>query len=422
MNRCGNTGWVILALAVLAGAQTAHGLDYYVRHGGSDGLAGTSWSTAWGTLQKALDSAPVDGTLTVINVQGSTGSQAYATCLRALPYARNQVLNLNFQGGWMDVDTLPVQSGTSVVRHATSSGPGIRISAGDHGNSKTVRINRFHFYNVTRAIELTADAGQDSSGIVLLISNTTVRAQNDGLYLSYPHTFNFGPCQIVAENVDVAAGLGGAGHALYIAGYWNGSTVRATSNQVSSLTSSNGCGASFSAINQSGHSATFSRTVIYGCSGNGIHLDAALPDWTGSKASNCVYATLSHCTVADNGGNGLHTASSMSGCWIGVTDSIFANNGGSGLNLEGPPGVYTRSEGYNVFLDDDILVSGTPVALAATTAGTGPLFYGRREKPDPWYRIGFKTSPAYRSATDGGHRGAYLMDRLLMKGTVVTFR
>ena len=407
--------------------------DYtlYVRGdgNGSNSNGGSGWNDAFATLQKALDTVPYNVPF-VINVQASTGTQAYAVCARTMDgsYPGPGSLTVAFQGGWENVGGTPTQTGMSAVKSSATNAPGIKLAISNYaGQPRTLTVNRFAFSDVTRGVELAnpPSNGFDGSGTILAVSNTTVRAKNDGLYVSYVHTFGAGqgPARLTAENVDIVAGMGGAGHGAYVLGAWSGSVVRATAGNVTSITSSNGCGAYFTAVNMNAeaHAAVFSNTVIYGCTSNGIHLDVALPDWSNKADSNLVMAALVNCTIAENGLNGLHMVSTKAGSYGNVTNCIFASNGGHGLSLEGPVGAFTCAEGFNLFFDDDILTNGVVKVLSPSSSAAGPSFYGRGAKPSPWYLISSAGSPAYRRGSDGRNRGAYQIDKI-PGGTAVFFR
>lgn len=390
----------------------------YVRHGGAGAVNGADWANAYDTLQKALDAVSYNVPI-IINAQASTGDQAYAVCARAA------ALIFTLEGGWTDVDGTPSQAGMSVIRSATTNQPGIYLTGGD-GQWKNVLIRRFAFSDVSRGIDIQASGG-DALYVLLTLSNTTIRAQTDGVFVDY-NKGNVGGddtiyrTKVTAVDVDIAAGLGGAGHGIYIAGRWGGSSVSATGTNVSTITSANGCGVYWTAPDYVAQTtpALFSNVVVYGCSSNGIYLDAAKPflPWRVGAYSNIVRATLVNCTVADNGGDGLHMLSASAGSWDFATNCIFANNGGQGINLVSPNGAFTCAEGYNVFFQDGISTNGAPKTLDATDLEGDPLFYGKKSKPAPWYMLGSKSSPAWHSGSDNRNRGAYQTE-IASQGTLL---
>jgi hypothetical protein len=96
-------------------------MTYYVRGdgSGSDANSGVTWSTAWATLQKALDS--LAGTTAdrkyLINVQASSGAQAYQGAYRSTDIGQDATKDAwaDFLGGWENVDAVASQTGYTVV-------------------------------------------------------------------------------------------------------------------------------------------------------------------------------------------------------------------------------------------------------------------------------------------------------------------
>jgi len=389
--------------------------QFYVRHSGSDLNSGAAWSDAFATLQKALDMVPL-ATPIPINVQASTGSQYYATCKRTLSsngFYPSLTLIPEFQGGWQNVDTMPEQTGLSVIRSASTNEAGIDLTSPGHLRPINLTINRFSISDVTRGIAMYSGSGGINNDLILAVSNTTIRAQTDGIYLSYPRAYRSfgvnagGPCRVLAENVDIVAGLAGAGHGVYSIGQWLGSQITASgpdpvsgAPRVSTITSLNGCGVYFETVYASETcQATFENTVIQGCSSSGIHLEVS--------GGYIVRATLENCTIADNGGDGLNLTGITAGSWGNATNCLFFNNNGHGLNL-GTGGVaFASSEGYNLFFGDDLLVNGSGQALDGTTLTSDPWLWVKDAKPDPFYQLSSYASPAYHSGSDGSSRGAY---------------
>jgi hypothetical protein len=401
---------------------------------GSDTNSGATWNRAFATLQKALDTVPYYTPLTV-NVQASTGSQSYATCTRAL-YANPSTyrpFGASFIGGWQNVDTTPVLSGVSLVKSALTNKPGFQLLGpySYHSEPKTLTFDRFIFSNVTHGIEFYVPNGADGSGVVLTLSNTAIYAVSNGICIDYqkpyPTTGAGGPARLTAVNVDIAAGLGGSGDGIRILGAWQGSSVSAAgvdpatgAPRVSTIASAGGHGVYFSGMNNEVKNALFVRTVVYGCAGSGIHLDAALAGYQGVRPY-VVQATLANCTIAGNSTNGLDMLSQTAPSWASITNSIFAGNGGHGAYLDSTNAAFACTEGYNVFFDDDIYTNGAARSLAASSSGADPLFYGQGAKPSPWYLLRSAVSPAYRRGSDGLNRGAYQNDRIA-GGTAMFFR
>lgn len=394
---------------------------------GSDSNLGGSWSDAFATLQKALATVPYN-TPFVINIQASTGSQSYAACSRTIPYDASiplptLALDVSFQGGWQDVGGIPLQTGMSVVKDASTNQPGIKLAASNHAQPRSLTVNRLSFADVTRGIEFGSGSVGNNSHVVLVVSNTVIRSKNEGIHIENYHNYGAGYAyaRIWARDVDIVAGLGGAGHGIYIRGGWSGSLIDATPGAVSSITSSNGGGLYFSACTLDQPSATFSNLLVYGCSSNGIYLDALQPDYNGAITSNRVRGVFSHCTIVDNALDGLSMVSRVTGSYGNISNSIVANNGGAGVNLNGTSGVFTCAEGYNVLYGDDILTNGSVQSVAGTTAITDPLFYKSKTKPAPWYYLGGRGSPAFHSGSDGLNRGAYQMESIAAGFTLMVY-
>ena len=114
-----------------------------------------------------------------LNVQASTGAQAYAVASRNI----GQALDLDFEGGWQNVNTTPVQSGVSMVMDAATNKAGISLTGASHSDWRRIVIDRFAFTNVTRGVEVLTDGGADGADILVAVSNTTVCAQTDGIFL-----------------------------------------------------------------------------------------------------------------------------------------------------------------------------------------------------------------------------------------------
>lgn len=419
---------------------------FYVRGdgSGSDSNDGSGWSHAFLTLNYALGIVPKPFNTSLrspaawptppyrILVQASAGNQAYAVASWTCGYySPGPVVDLELQGGWENVDSAPTQTGRSVIRDATTNHPGIHIDQGTSHNAwKRVVVNRFAFTNVTRAVELTQVSG-NRADILLTVSNTTVDALNDGLYVSYPvtaPTTDFGgAAKVMAQNVDIRAGLGGVGDGINVAGAWMGSSVTAMgtdpqtgASRVSSIKSAGGNGVYFSGMNNQAMNASFQNTVIYGCAGNAIHLDAAQSGGGGTKP-NVVQASVVHCTIVDNGANGLDMLSQSAGSWASITNCLFSINGVHAVALSSTNNAFILTEDFNVFFGGDLVVNVGVQGPATDTKTTDPILYGQIAKPGPWYMLYSKLSPAYLSGSDGLNRGAY-QSVVAPPGVVFTFR
>ena len=406
------------------GTITNDDFTYYVRGdgSGSDTNNGATWGSALATLQAALNLVPFE-TPVVVCVQASTGSQSYATCARSIngEYLQYHSINVSFKGGWQNVDTTPVQSGVSLVKDAGGTNAGISIIAPVAWDDirKTVWVDNFSFTNVTQGISIATPAGSyNYSGISLTVSNVTISALTNGISLvyavAYPSSSYGGTTCVTAVNADITAGLSGVGHGIYINGAWKGSSVTASGTnaatqelRVSTITSAGGCGVYFTGYNNEFQDARFANTVIYGCASNGILLDATQSGLDPGAAKG-FRATLNHCTIADNGGDGLAANTTMSGNSVAITNSILSQNTGHGAALGTSGGsAFVCSADYNVFYGDDILTNGVAQAFGANTSTSDPLFKASGTKADPWYKLISTGSPAYGSAYLGGCRGAY---------------
>ena len=401
---------------------------------GSDTNSGGSWATAYASLTNALALAPL------VNAQNITRSQMsnstpFRICVQAsVPgtyyqaAARSSVttyaaFDLDFEGGWQNVTDMPAQTGVSIVQDAATNSAGISLQAvGNHYCWRRVVVNGFAFSNVTRGIEIsTTPMGMDRADILLTVSNTTVYAKNDGIYINYLHAYPAsgvggidwgGIAQLTAGNVAITAGHGGVGHGVYISGSWQGSRITASAPSaaagqagVSSIASANGAGVYLTGYNNEIRTALFANAVIYNCASNGVHIDGAIQGGYAGAGSNSVQATFQNCTVVDNAGDGLNMVSSISPSWANVTNCIFAKNGGYNINLDGGgSSAFTCSEGYNVLLASNVFVNGAAQALSTNSSSADPLFYGQKGKPTPWYTLGSRASPAFHK---GGNWGAY---------------
>ena len=425
---------VTLGTAQVSCTITNDDFAFYVRGDGlgSDANDGGDWQHAFASLQRALTNVPYDQAFTVY-VQASIGTQSYATCTRndAGFGSPGHSIGVSFLGGWQNVDSAAVQSGMSSVQDPATNNPGFRwVEGGSHYLPKTLLLDRFAFSNVTMGVVCSNSSAMDQSGIILALSNCTISAQSHGVFVYYPKAYSIssgigGLVRVQAVNVDVLAGLGGAGDGIHAEGTWTGSCVTASGTdpatgapRVSSIRSLTGQGVSLTAYNNGETcGAVFSNTAIYGCASNGVHLDV---DYNTNATPYLVQATFRNCTIADNGANGLDMLSQTSNSWASITNCIFAGNGVHALCLSSTNSAFTFGENYNVFFGNDRLVNGSAPQLGANTFTSNPIFYGRDPRPSPWYMLNSKLSPAYLNGTDGQNRGAY-QGVMLPPGVVFTF-
>ena len=410
---------------------------FFVRNDGlgSDTNSGASWNKAFATLSKALATCkvvynpnvwggprPYDSThlKNWVYVQDSTGSQGYAPASFITGYNNaGPWLDVDIQGGWVNVDLSPAQTGVSVVRDSATPATlnGFNFVQGGAAQWRRVTLSHFTISNVVNGVTIDAGTGNsDFSDVMLFVSNTTIRANANGVFLRMSHTYAWnswgGLCRLNAENVDITGGLTGPGDGISVRGSWLGSSIAASgidpatgAQRVSVVTSTNGNGLHFSSVSSDGaRTILLANLVVYGCSSNGMLLD--------DGAGNAIQPTLRNCTIADNACDGLY-ATNGPGSWASVTNSIFANNGGHGLNLGLSGGAASAcTEDYNVFFNDDIVTNGTACAFGAHTSTTDPLLFGQRTRPTPWYLIRSALSPAYKRGSDGRNRGAYQNNKI----------
>lgn len=399
--------------------------SFYVRHGGSDANDGSSWSKAFLTIQKAVDSAVLGGVTNAVFVQASSIGQFYGVAVRNFGWTGNTTFILELRGGWENVDTAPTQTGFSFIL-GNGANRGIDLNSdgmGGHGFKRYVTLDRFAISNVTDGVRLDIGGSVDAADGCLTLRHTTLYAKDHGVRLEYPKTHAIstgygGLSRLTAENVDIRAGLGGSGHGVYIRGAWLGSTITATGTnpatghpRVSGVSSAGGSGVYFTGTaSETVFYAGFSNTVIYGSATNGI--DAA------GVGSTPVRLTLDHCTLADNGGHGLELQGGSAGSWASVTNSILANNAGHGINAgtNGGP-AFACSEGWNNFHNDDVCLNGSIQASAASDVTGDPLFWTAKTGPDR-YMLRWTASPSYLSDSTGRNRGAH-QNTAPSKGTMV---
>jgi hypothetical protein len=409
---------LVLGLAWVAGADT---VNWYVRGdgSGSDANGGTSWADAFATLDKGLDqvrttywkgdAGSIGDNLDVINVQASSGGQAYDVASRNFGSQYYDYHAVEFQGGWTNVDTTPAQSGKSVVKDTdgTVDEAGIYVHTTNHGHQVHMTVSRFNISDVTNGIDVDS-AGADKADKVLTVEKTDVEAQNHGLRVYYPKSYYGagswgGYAQIHADDVDIEAGQAGSGsgHGIYVyGGAVDGSEIKNTM-----VGSAGGDAIHLHGRNVDTQNVLITDTVAHSAEGDGIYLEGS---YERSGQQWCpVRATLENVTVADNGDDGVRVYTKASGSWIDVTDSIFATNTGNGLDL-GDAGDTNCSctESYNLFFGDDILVNGVVQTLDPTTLTGDPLFQGGGDKAYPYYRLASWDSPAILSDSDGINRGA----------------
>jgi hypothetical protein len=385
---------------------------------GNDANGGYDWGNAFATLQKALSTTP--GTVPIeIRVQASGSGQRYQGASRIMGYYDTIPYTISFQGGWENVDVAPAQTGRSLVvdTNSVAANHGISFQGGNHGNQRSLTFNNFIFSNVVDGVHLDITPGTDGGAQTVVISNSMIVADRFGIYIDYPKPYPTtgpgGPAKVTARNVDIVAGRTTNAAGVYVRGSWMGSSITADDGKASTIACLSGTGVVFSALNDETHDATFSNLVVYSCSGPGIYLDGLRVNGAPTPSTNWyrVQSTLLHCTIAGNGGDGVQMPGWTSGSWSAATNSIFANNGGRGINLgDSAHAAFSLPEDYNVFFNNalgNLMVTGQVQTVAANTSVADPLFKAQSPKPAPWYYLGSSSSSAYKNAADGSHRGAY---------------
>lgn len=414
---------------------------YFVRGDGqgSDANNGLTWATAFATLQKALNTVPTTSSARnlftaspprIVNVQASVAPQAYNVAARSV----YQPLNVEFHGGWEDVDTTPAQSGMSMVQDmdGTIDKAGLSITGADHSGYRRIVMSSFVFTNVTRGVEIITASGRDGADIYLIASNCVVRSQADGLYVNYPKPYSYsngsgygGLGQIKSYNVDIVAGLGENGCAVFSDAHWGGSVISAVGNdlasgnpRVSSLSAPHGTGVFFRALNvDTPPPAVIEHTVIHGCLGPALDMSATRIGQNNIPGSNRVQCVIQYSTIADNAGNGLYMQSDKVGSYAAITNSIFANNGGYAINLTSNN--FTCAEEYNVFFNNTLKVNNAAQTIDITSSVDDPLFIATGDKPAPWYALGGRASSGWGNASDGNSNRGAVQGSFAPRGTLI---
>ena len=218
-------------LAAIALPATAQ-VTYYVRGDGSgnDANAGTSWPTAFATIQQACNQiggkAPTNNV--TINIQASTGSHAYYVAQQLNLTAQNTNYIINVSGGWTDVDGTPTQNGTSLVTDNVGpiDQPGLWFagggSTGGQSSPRTVTVTCMTFTGVTYGVNMSPlliPATPYPCNPYLILDRCSIAAQSHGVYINYPSYGNGGLNQqsfFSATNSTITGGLGGSGDGVRI--------------------------------------------------------------------------------------------------------------------------------------------------------------------------------------------------------------
>jgi autotransporter-associated beta strand protein len=209
---------IVAVLATTSPLASAMDITRFVRNDGAglDTNDGTTWATAYATIQKAVDQLNATSNNLTVNIQASPAGQAYYVVSKS--FASSSILS--FQGGWSDVGGTPVQDSYSVISDTNGpiDQPGVVFSGAAASCPHTAAVGRVNFTNVTYAVCLIA--GLTSANQYLLMSNCVVAAQSHGLYLeatggaagSEPRSSLF------VTNSVIRGGLSGSGDGVYFNG------------------------------------------------------------------------------------------------------------------------------------------------------------------------------------------------------------
>ena len=203
-------------------------VTFYVRGdgSGSDANAGTSWGTAFATIQKGMDqlNATAPSNNVTLNIQASTPPQAYYVASKSMP-GTALTYNYDIQGGWTDVGGTPTQNGYSLVSDTISpiDQPGLTVQGGNHGTVRTVNVCRVNFTNVTYGIYVSVPVNFNYSHQSLIVSNVTIAAENHGIFMDYlnPNSVasgNSGQSRLIVRTSAITGGLSGNGDGIRING------------------------------------------------------------------------------------------------------------------------------------------------------------------------------------------------------------
>jgi hypothetical protein len=415
-----------LAVVCLVAIPVEAGSTYYVRGdgSGSDANSGADWTNAWASLQKVLDTVTGAGSSAadphVVNVQASTGGQAYHSAEKVKNFGN---LYMDFEGGWTNVDANPVQTGTSAIKDTDPGTPdeaGLRLDAtgSAHDQKRFIGVNRFEMSNVTDGVRMLSPSNLNRSQLNLTLTNTTIAAQADGVDLEFQGASNHGRAtKITTDHVDIQAGLGGAGNGIQIQGFIDGSVI-----ENAHITSATGRGINIDNHGPysnwaAGYTLTIRDTVVENCAGDGIHKQdavgyhyntpstitleevkvvncggAAAPgtgiyleqnQGSNSGSGRVMVVNMTNCLSADNTGYGIQllgNADSLGAEVVGtLVNCTVANNGDDGLYLVSNIGSGNSATVRNTIFsdpDDDGVVLQDPSASGPAVTETDNDFYG----------------------------------------------
>jgi autotransporter-associated beta strand protein len=225
--KCRRLGLTLaVAIGLFAGAASGQTVFYVRGDGvGSDASNGLSWVSAFATLQKGLDQLHRYTNNIVLNMQASSGGQAYYVGNRSMPYGGTNYF-ITIQGGWTGVGGTPVQDSWSLIADNVGviDQPGLTLQAGpNHDTPRTAVVCRVNFTNVTHGIYMTVPTSFSGCDQTLSISNCTITVENHGVLMDYLRTYRSadtyrGPSTLRMSTCAVVAGRSGSGDGIRING------------------------------------------------------------------------------------------------------------------------------------------------------------------------------------------------------------
>lgn len=315
---------------------------YYVRHGGAGAQNGTDWANAFSQVQSALN-VLIPNTLAtrwVIRVEASSGAQSYNPISRSFDTGH---LFVDFEGGWVNVDTSPAQTGYSVVKDTTGPidqrGFNLESSGSSHDRTKYLRINRFRFSDVTDGIRVYHPNNIQGSTIRLGLNDCAVVAQSNGVSVVF---YEQDPVVVTITNLNIQAGLSGTGHGIYLWTDYNGSTITRAN-----VTSSGGNGLFLLSRPATFNGAALDQTLLVtdssftNCLNDGIRHEAANEPARGGTAKVYLNRVKLTGNGTDGSGHGLfmqqdtQTGYPRPAMVLSMTNVLAAGNADCGVFLDG---------------------------------------------------------------------------------------